>query len=177
MANKYVIQYSGAVELSTYLKLGSLPVYTQTRVMLGEATLFDTMTQASEAAQAYPTCGEEGHGPAIVREVEVKVVLVRRPYEAPVEETRQVPRDCCIQDLALGVGGNSPMRTVFAKDVKPGMMLFNKDATSPAFQWIRVTEVILQEKLVRIVTTSWITGKHPDEGVIVKEAVVQTEHE
>ena len=59
-------------------------------------------------------------------------------------------------------------KRIAAKEVRPGMRLFNKDAPSREFQWTRVTEVTLTEKEITITTNDYDTVKHPEEGVFVE---------
>lgn len=61
-------------------------------------------------------------------------------------------------------------QTIKAKDVKPGMSLFNKYAKHPAFQWVRVKEVRTSCVVEGRTYTVLVTGvyeewKHPEEAV------------
>lgn len=61
-------------------------------------------------------------------------------------------------------------QTIKAKDVKPGMSIFNKHAEHPAFRWAQVKEVrsspVVEGRTYTVLVTSgYETWKHPEEAV------------
>lgn len=59
---------------------------------------------------------------------------------------------------------------IAARDVKPGMLLYNSSATNPVHRWVRVKSVSIMRGsgYVVIKTSTWETWKHPGEGVSVR---------
>lgn len=64
------------------------------------------------------------------------------------------------------------MKTIPAIEIRVGHQLYNSNASAEAFRWVRVVRVETMPEYpstVVIVTVSWQTWKHKDEGVCVRE--------
>jgi hypothetical protein len=57
--------------------------------------------------------------------------------------------------------------TIEAKDVMVGDYLYNSHATHPVFSAARVTSVTQKANEAIITTFSWVTYKHPREGIAI----------
>lgn len=62
-------------------------------------------------------------------------------------------------------------RVIKAKDVEPGMSIYNSHAIYPAWQWVRVKEVrpMPGRNYIVLSTVMYETWAHPEEGVAVRE--------
>lgn len=60
------------------------------------------------------------------------------------------------------------MKTVEARDVEVGDMIYNSHAQHPAFEWVRVMKVSDRRGMIEIKTNVWTTIKHKREAVAVQ---------